>query len=228
MMKLSYLYGKLMKKIQGTCVINSRIDKTSVVGDSCNVVNLDLDKYSYFGDNCQIVNAKTGAFCSISDHVFIGGAEHPIEWISSSPVFQNVRHSGPTKRFAKFDLPNSKQTIIGNDVWIGHGVTIKQGVVIGNGAVVGSNALVTKNVLPYAVVGGVPAKILKYRFSEKLINQLLKTPCWSLPEDELQKYVHLIKTPEIFVTQIIAANQRGVVSCRLSINYSYCLERRAA
>lgn len=198
-MKLFYLYSKFVKKIQGTCVINSRIDTTSVVGTSCNVVGLVMDRYSYFGDNCQIVNAQIGAFCSISDHVFIGGAEHPMDWVSTSPVFQNTRHSGPSKRFARFDLPKTKKTIIGNDVWIGHGVTIKQGVVIGNGAVVGSNALVTKDVPPYAIVGGVPAKTIKYRFSEEVMDRLEKIQWWNLPDEKITEVVDLfhIKNPTL-------------------------------
>lgn len=198
-MKLFYLYSKFIKKIQGTCVINSKIDKTSVVGTSCNVSSLVMDRYSYFGDHCQIVNAEIGAFCSISDHVFIGGAEHPMDWISTSPVFQNVRHSGPSKRFAKFDLPKSKKTIIGNDVWIGHGVTIKQGVVVGNGAVVGSNALVTKDVPPYAIVGGVPAKVIKYRFHQEVIDRLEEIQWWKLPDEKIEKMVELfhIKNPSL-------------------------------
>ncbi len=199
LMKLFYLYSKFVKKIQGTCVINSTIDKTSVVGTSCNVVRLEMDKYSYFGDNCQIVNAKIGAFCSISDHVFVGGAEHPMDWVSTSPVFQNVRHSGPSKRFAKFDLPKSKKTVIGNDVWIGHGVTIKQGVVVGDGAVIGSNAVVTKDVPPYAVVGGIPAKVIKYRFPQEVIDRLEEIQWWNLPDEEITKRIDFfhIKNPSL-------------------------------
>lgn len=198
-MNLSYLYGKLIKKLHGTCVINSCIDNTSVIGRSCNVVNLAMDKYSYFGDCCQIVNAEIGAFCSISDHVFIGGAEHPMDWVSTSPVFQNVRHSGPSKRFAKFDLPKSKKTIIGNDVWIGHGVTIKQGVLIGDGAVIGSNALVTKNIPPYAVVGGVPATLIRYRFPQEVIDRLEEIQWWNLPDEKITEVVDLfhIKNPSL-------------------------------
>ena len=198
-MRLSYLYGKLIKKLHGTCVINSDIDKTAVVGGSCNVVGVAMKKYSYFGSDCQIVNAEIGAYCSISDHVFIGGAEHPMDWVSTSPVFQNTRHSGPKKRFAKFDLPKSKKCIIGNDVWIGHGVTIKQGIVVGDGAVIGSNALVTKDIPPYAVVGGVPAKVIKYRFPQEVIDRLEEVQWWNLPDKNITEVVELfhIKNPSV-------------------------------
>lgn len=198
-MRLSYLYGKLLKKIQGKCIIHSVIDSTSVIGTGCNIVSTVMKKYSYCGGDCQMVNVEIGAYCSISDHVFIGGAEHPMDWVSTSPVFQNVRHSGPKKRFAMFDLPKSKKTIIGNDVWIGHGVTIKQGVTIGSGAVVGSNALVTKNVPPYAIVGGVPAKIIKFRFPQEVINRLEEVQWWNLPDEEITKRIDLfhIKNPSL-------------------------------
>lgn len=188
-----------MKKLLGTCVINCNNDKTSVIGTSCNVVRSSFGKYSYCGNDCQIVNTEIGAFCSISDHVFIGGAEHPLQWVSTSPVFQNVRHSGPKKRFAKFDLPSSKRTTIGSDVWIGHGVTIKQGVSIGHGAVIGSNAVVIKDVPPYAVVGGVPARIIKYRFSEDVIEKLLATKWWLAPDETIVKCSMYINDPQLFV-----------------------------
>ncbi len=199
-MKLTYLYAKFVKKIiLGKAIINSKIHKTSIVGSGSNVVNTIIEKYSYCGYDCQIVNTTIGAFCSISDHVFIGGAEHPMDWLCMSPVFQNVRHSGPKKRFAKFVLPKSKCTIIGNDVWIGHGVTIKQGVKIGDGAVLGSNALVTKDVPPYAIVGGVPAKVIKYRFTQDVIDRLEEIRWWNLPDEEITKVIDLfhIKNPTL-------------------------------
>ena len=203
-MHLGYYYAKVINKLRGKAIKNSRISESSVINSGCNIMNSTMGRYSYCGYDCQIIDTEIGAFCSISDHVFIGGAEHPIDWISTSPVFQSVRHSGPTKRFACFAPPCSKRTFIGSDVWIGHGVTIKQGVTIGHGAVIGSNALVTKDVPPYAIVGGVPARIIKFRFDEKTIDSLLILKWWDLPGEEIQKFAHLINNPQEFISQLRA------------------------
>ena len=88
---------------------------------------------------------------------------------------------------------------MGNDVWIGHGVTIKQGVTIGNGAVIGSNTLITKDVPPYAVVGGIPAKVIKYRFPEEEISRLQEIRWWDLPDEKITEVVELfhVKNPSL-------------------------------
>ena len=90
-MKVSYLYAKLMNRLKGTAILNSTIHSTSKVYPGCNIVDVKMDRYSYCSHDCQIVCCDIGAFCSISDHVFIGGAEHPIGWVSTSPVLQNVQ-----------------------------------------------------------------------------------------------------------------------------------------
>lgn len=185
---LLYYYSKFFKKIlRGKCVINSQIHKTAKINSGATIVDSTIGRYTYTCYDDEIVNCEIGQFCSISDDVIIGGAEHPINWVSTSPVFQNVKHSGPKKRFAKHEFDGILRTVIGNDVWIGKRAIIKAGVKIGDGAVVGAGAVVTKDVPPYAIVAGVPAKIIKYRFDEDTIAQLLKTKWWNLSDEELEK-----------------------------------------
>ncbi len=187
MKSLRYLYGKFIKKVvQGKCIAESKIDPTAKVNGGCSIVRSLIGRYSCVGYQCDLVNCKVGGFSSIASGAFIGGAEHPIYWASTSPVFQRVSHSGPNKRFAELPLPHSKETIIGSDVWIGHCAIIKAGCRIGDGAVVGAGAVVTKDVPPYAIVGGVPARVIKMRFPEDVIEKLMKIRWWDFSEEQLK------------------------------------------
>lgn len=199
MIKISYLYGKFFKKIvRGKCVINSLIHKTAKINSGATIVNSTIGRYTYTCYDDEIVNCEIGQFCSISDEVVIGGAEHPIAWVSTSPVFQNVKHSGPKRKFSEFDFEGIKKTVIGNDVWIGRRAIIKAGVTVGDGVVIGSGSVVTKDIPPYAIVGGVPAKILKYRFGEETIKELLQSEWWNMRDEVIERYAHLIKDPIAF------------------------------
>ena len=202
-MTLSSLYAKFFKRIlRGKSVINSNIDKTSVINAGCNICNTTMGRHSYCGYDCEIYDAKIGNYCSIAGQVYIGGAEHPISWVSTSPVFQDIRRSDPPKRFAKKKLASNKITNIGNDVWIGYRAIIKQGVNIGDGAVIASGAVVTKDVVPYSIVGGCPARHIKFRFSEDIINEMLAISWWELSDEELLKVAESIDNPIEFIEKI--------------------------
>lgn len=154
------------------------------------------------GYDCEVINAEIGSFCSLASGIRIGEAEHPTTWVSTSPVFQNVNNSSVRKRFAKIDLPKSKRTVIGHDVWIGINAIIKAGVKIGTGAVVASGAVVTKDVEPYAIVGGCPARIIRYRFDDKTIEKLLNSKWWEKDNTVLERVGMYVDNPEEFLQVI--------------------------
>lgn len=197
-MTLGYLYSKFFRRIvPGKSIKNSKIDKTSKIYSGTQFYDSSIGRYSYIGYDCSIIKCQIGAFCSISSDVEIGGAQHPLDWVSTSPVFYNVS-SGTGKHLGSLTVPGVKETIIGNDVWIGAKAIIMQGVSIGDGAVIGAGSVVTKDVPPYAIVGGVPARVIRYRFEESLIKKLLQTKWWNLDDAQLREYSKIMNNPTCF------------------------------
>lgn len=196
-----YLWAKILKKIQGSALKNSSIHSTSKVESGCNIVNTTMDRHSFCGYDCEIVNCEIGAFTSIANGVIIGGGMHPIDWVSMSPVFYEGRDSVKTK-FSVHKRESVKSTSIGNDVWIGRNALIKQGVSIGTGAVVGMGSVVTKDVPPYTIVAGNPARVIRMRFEENTINELLKSEWWKMSDSKLNKFAYTFNNPVEFLKLI--------------------------
>lgn len=200
-MTLTYLWSKFFKIIRFAAVRGSQIHDTSKVESGSNVVATNFDKHTFCGYDCEIVNADIGAFCSIANNVKIGGSMHPIQWVSTSPVFYSGRDSVKAK-FSVHDREEDKRTTIGHDVWIGQDALIKQGINIGTGAVVGMGSVVTKDVPPYAIFGGNPAKLIKYRFDADLIAKLLDSKWWEFDDEKLTDMAKFFKDPELFLKEL--------------------------
>jgi acetyltransferase-like isoleucine patch superfamily enzyme len=176
----------------GVCVdSNSIIHKHSHILTNCIINNATIDSYTYVGRNCIVQNAHVGKFCSIANDVFIGLGKHPISNFSTAPIFykkQNILNIELIDKDVEFK--EYEKITICHDVWIGARAIILDGVKIGNGAVIAANSVVTKDVMPYAIVGGTPAKLIKYRFSEEKIKKLNNSNWWSYNLDEIKKKIN--------------------------------------
>jgi acetyltransferase-like isoleucine patch superfamily enzyme len=157
-----------------------------------------IGKYTYSG-NINITNNydnsryEIGNFCSIAKNLTISlGGNHRMDWVTTYPFghinkdkfnsFNGEGHPAATKG----------NVIIGNDVWIGDNVTIMSGVNIGDGAVIANNSHVVKNVEPYSIVGGNPAKLIRYRFTKEQIEKLLEIKWWYWDDEKINKFVPLL------------------------------------
>jgi acetyltransferase-like isoleucine patch superfamily enzyme len=136
-----------------------------------------LGKYSYLRGGNVENNTYIGRYCSIGQNVQIGVHNHNIDLITTSPLVMWTGKNEPDLQQPEF-LKNGYATTIGHDVWIGVNVVVLRGVTIGHGAVVAAGAVVTKDVPPYAIVGGVPARVLRYRFDEAVCQDLLALAWW--------------------------------------------------
>lgn len=172
---------KIIDKLRGKPVRFYMLDKKVSVHPTADIdSNTEIGDYTYINKNVDITKAKIGRYCSIGSHVRIGLGEHDITQISTSSL---LCKDGGYKALTK------KDCIIKNDVWIGVGAVIRRGVTVGNGAVIGANSFVNKDVPDFAVVGGCPAKIIKYRFDKDKINKILQSEYWNYTPAEAGKII---------------------------------------
>lgn len=199
--KIEYLASKIIKKAHFRSIKNSTINKTSSIAAGTQFVNSDMGRYSFCGYDCIIIDTSIGSFCSISGNCEIGGASHSIEWVSTSPVF-NENKDQIKKKYSYHKYNTSKHTKIGNDVWIGSKCLIKAGVTIGDGAVIGMGSVVTKDIPPYEIWGGNPAKLIRKRFNENVIIKLLEIKWWEFDEEKLILYAKYFNNITKFLEEV--------------------------
>ena len=159
---------------------NTVLHNHSRVLSNCVFNNVTLGSYSYVGSNSLLQNVTIGKFCSIANNVMIGLGKHPMNELSTSPIFYRKNNTFNLD-LIKDDLEFEEydEISIGNDVWIGAGVIIMDGITIADGSVIAAGAVVTKDVNAYDIVGGIPAKFLKKRIIKKNDNNLPEN-WWSL------------------------------------------------
>lgn len=177
------------------CVLGRFTD----VGERVVMAECELGDYSYVERGAEAIYATVGKFCAIASNTRLNALNHPT-W----RVTQHKISYRPNEYFvgAKLDKGfreqrQSKRVIVGHDVWIGHGAVVTPGISIGHGAVVAAGAVVTKSVEPYAVVAGVPARRIKWRFSKSIRERIIALAWWDWEHDRLAAAVADMQQLEI-------------------------------
>jgi len=199
---------KILKKIKRLVVSNKEktIVKSSVftkdvlcadhylIGDFTYGVP-NIMHWKEWGEDAKLI---IGKYCSIARNVtIILGGNHRIDWVTTYP-FKAFNHSfGNTIEIKDYHISKG-DVVIGNDVWIGHGATILSGVKIGNGAVIAAQAVVSKDVPPYSIVAGNPARIVKKRFEESVIDELGKIAWWDWSIEKINKEMKYLCSEDIY------------------------------
>ena len=206
---LKYLWGFFLNIFNPGVIFGALVDHHSKISSKAKVYfftkifNSEIDDYSYVCPGTEISKTTVGKFCSIGPKCKIGLPGHTLNFLSTSPVFTEKNNAAGHSWISSNIVVSDKHTIVGNDVWIGADAILLGGVSIGNGAVIGAGAVVTKDVPPYAIVGGVPAKIIRYRFSEEVIEKLNASQWWNLPEEKLRSLLTYFQSEDIKINDFI-------------------------
>ena len=191
------------------------------------ISNSKVGYMSYIRKGGDITGVNIGRYCSIATEVKFGPGSHPVDWVSTHPFQSNS--SKPLSIYTEYqDIAGTcsyrsgkKRSQVGNDVWIGQQAMIMKGVTIGDGAIIAARSVVTKDVPPYAVVAGVPAKVVKYRHPDHIIESLLDIKWWNYDLSTVDKT--LWDKPEAFIADfyyvcLILANLRKLNPKRYRLN----------
>jgi phosphonate metabolism protein (transferase hexapeptide repeat family) len=169
-------------------VVDSTLGQWVYLGPNTSINESTFGDYSYTAGDVQIIYSEVGKFCSIASHVRLNPGNHPMERVTQHHMtYRRKQYGFGADDDAFFDWRRDHKVTVGHDVWIGHGAVLLPGVTVGTGAVIGAGAIVTKDVAPYTIAVGVPAKPLRLRFPEDVIEKLQRIAWWDWPRELLEK-----------------------------------------
>ncbi len=174
---------------EGALIEKSRIGSWTEIGRGSHIVESVIGDYSYDDGDVSVFYSEIGKFCSIANRVRINPGNHPQDRVTQHHMTYRRKQFGLDAQDDEefFDWRRAHPCVIGHDVWIGHAAVVLPGVRIGNGAVIGAAAVVTKDVEPYQVVVGVPARPVRSRFSDDVIQGILRSEWWNWDRRELEE-----------------------------------------
>jgi phosphonate metabolism protein (transferase hexapeptide repeat family) len=182
-------------------IYDSHIGCWTEIGPNSLIVESTFDDYSYTAGDVSMIYTCVGRFCSIASHVRINPGNHPMERVTQHHMTYRRKQFGfassDDEKF--FEWRRAHKCVIGHDVWIGHGAIIMPGVRVGTGAVVGAGAVVTKNVNPYEIVVGVPAKPIRKRFPDRVIEKLMAIAWWNWDRQKLEDSFDDLYNIDVFI-----------------------------
>jgi acetyltransferase-like isoleucine patch superfamily enzyme len=181
-----------------SCLSNVEVGNYNTIYDNVFISDSVLNDFVYISGGTKINNTVIGKFCSIGPDVKIGVGKHPTNFISTFPAFYSNRGQAQIIFADKTYFRETGNIIIGNDVWIGANAIIMDDIIIGDGAIIAAGAVVTKNVEPYSIIGGVPAHLIRKRFSEEEISFLLKFRWWDKEINWLRRNHVYLNYPDKF------------------------------
>ena len=184
-------------RVHGSASVrNAKLGRFTELKERVQFWDSELGDYSYAERHAEVIYARIGKFCAIASDVRINALDHPLERVSQHKITYrpNEYFLGAKIDKAFRDGRIAKQVMIGHDVWIGHGAIVMPGITIGDGAVVAAGAVVTRDMAPYAIVAGVPATFLKWRFAPETAARLTALAWWDWDHDRLAQAIPDMQT----------------------------------